>query len=161
MERETFKNLFDSYFEDVRQYIFYRSGNQELATDIAQETFMKLWEKNMNVDMDTVKGLLFKIANDLFLSNYRKEKVAFNFFNTFRPNARVITPLEELDYQELKTTYEKALQTMSEKQRVVFLMHRIEQRKYNEIAELLGLSVKTVEYRMSLALKHLKKYLNI
>lgn len=159
MKKEEFKTLFDTYFDDIRRYVFYRSGDENIATDIAQDTFMRIWEKQMIIDPKTIKGLLFKIANDLFISNYRKQKVAFNFFNTFIPNEKSLTPEDEISFKELERTYETALKSMPEKQRVVFLMSRIDELKYKEIADQLNLSVKAVEKRMSLALEHLKKQL--
>ena len=159
MEKENFKILFDTYFDDLRRYLFYRSGNDELATDIAQDTFLRIWEKQIDVDLKTAKGLLFKIANNLFISSYRKEKTAFNFFNTFEPDTKNLTPEDEVNYQQLKDAYETALKSMPEKQRVVFLMNRIDEQTYKEIAQQLGLTVKAIEKRMSLALDHLKKNL--
>lgn len=159
MKKEEFKSLFDTYFEDVRRYVLYRSGNDEVATDIAQDTFMRIWEKQMVIEPKTVKGLLFKIANDLYISHYRKEKVVFNFFNTFEPNDKSRTPEDELNFQELKKAYDAALKSMPEKQRTVFLMNRIDELKYKEIADQLGLSVKAIEKRMSQALEHLKSNL--
>ncbi len=159
MKKEEFKSLFDTYFDDVRKYILYRSGDEETATDIAQDTFMRIWEKQMILDPKTVKGLLFKMAGDLFISQYRREKLAFNFFNTFEPNSKSTTPEDELNFQELKTAYEAALNSMPEKQRTVFLMNRIDELKYREIADQLGLSVKAIEKRMNLALEHLKTQL--
>jgi len=159
LKKEEFKSLFDTYFEDVRRYVLYRSGNDEIATDIAQDTFMRIWEKQMVIEPKTVKGLLFKIANDLYISHYRKEKVAFNFFDTFEPNDKSRTPEDELNFQELKNAYDAALKSMPEKQRTVFLMNRIDELKYKEIADQLGLSVKAIEKRMSQALEHLKSNL--
>jgi len=159
LKKEEFKVLFDTYFEDVRRYVFYRSGNDEIATDIAQDTFMRIWEKQMTIDPKLVKGLLFKIAGDLFVTHYRKEKVAFNFFNTFQPNSKSTNPEDELNYQELQQAYDAALKSMPEKQRTVFLMNRIDELKYKEIADQLGLSVKAIEKRMSQALDHLKAHL--
>ena len=159
MKKEEFKILFDTYFEDVRKYIFYRSGDEEIATDIAQETFMKIWEKHMIIDPKRVKGLLYKIAGDLFISQYRREQVAYNFFNNFQLNESSNTPEDEYSFQELKKAYEAALKSMPEKQRTVFLMNRIDELKYKEIAEQLGLSIKAIEKRMSLALEHLKSQL--
>ncbi|HKJ79797.1 MAG TPA: sigma-70 family RNA polymerase sigma factor, partial [Prolixibacteraceae bacterium] len=62
-------------------------------------------------------------------------------------------------FEQLKSNYEKALEKMPEKQRTVFLLSRAENLKYKEIAEMLGISVKAVEKRMTLALEFLRKYL--
>jgi RNA polymerase sigma-70 factor (ECF subfamily) len=159
LKKEEFKILFETYFEDVRRYVLYRSGNDEIATDIAQDTFMRIWEKQLLIDHKQVKGLLFKIAGDLFISHYRKEQVAFNFFNTFQPGNKSTSPEDELNFQELKIAYDTALKTMPEKQRTVFLLNRIDELKYKEIADQLGLSVKAIEKRMSQALDHLKTHL--
>lgn len=159
MSKEEFEALFKKYFEDVRRYLFYRSGDGEIATDIAQDTFMRIWEKQMTIDYKTVKGLLFKIASDLFITRYNREKLAFNFFNVYEPDIESLSPEEELNYQELKIAYEAALASMPEKQRVVFLMSRIDGLKHKEIADQLGLSIKAVEKRMGLALQHIKDQL--
>ncbi len=156
MKKEEFKTLFDAYFESVRRYILYRSGNEELATDIAQDTFLRIWEKQMIVDPKTGKSLLLKIAGDLLITQYRREKVAFNFFNTFQPANRSNTPEDELNFQELKKSYERALESIPEKQRAVFLMNRVDELKYKEIADQLELSVKAIEKRMGQALEHLR-----
>jgi RNA polymerase sigma factor (sigma-70 family) len=159
LTREEFKKLFDTYFEDLRKYLFYRSGDEELATDIAQDTFMRIWEKQIEIDFKTVKGLLFKIGSDLFITRYRKEQVAIKFFKTYKPIEHDLSPEEQLNFNELKIAYENSLITMPEKQRVVFLMNRIDDLKYHEIAEQLGLSVKAIEKRMNQALTHLKAHL--
>ncbi|MFA9388204.1 MAG: RNA polymerase sigma factor [Prolixibacteraceae bacterium] len=159
MKKEEFKELFNMYFEDVRRYVFYRSGDDDTATDIAQDTFLRIWEKQIEINPKTAKGLLFKIASDLFISKYRREKVAFNFMNNFQANEKSLTPEDELNYNELTKAYEAALKSMPEKQRVVFLMNRIDELKYKEIADQLGLSVKAIEKRMSQALDHLRIHL--
>ena len=159
LKREEFKLLFDTYFEDVRRYILYRSGDEEIATDIAQDTFMRVWEKQMEIDPQRVKGLLLKISGDLFVSQYRRKQVAANFFSTFQPANRSSTPEDEFSFQELIKAYDAALKSMPEKQRTVFLMNRIDELKYKEIADELGLSIKAIEKRMSQALEHLKSHL--
>lgn len=136
--------------------MFYRSGDTELATDIAQETFLKIWEKNNKIDDARVKGLLFKIANNLFVSYYRKEKRSFEFFKHYEPDEKTRTPEEDLIFGQLKENYSYALQKMPEKQRTVYLMSRVDQLTYNEIAEMVGVSVKAVEKRMTLALHFLR-----
>jgi len=144
------------HFARVRNYVFYRSGDTEIATDIAQETFMKVWEKNGSLNADRIKSLLFKIANDLFISYYRKEQRSFQFFKHYRPENESRSPEDELAFEQLKSRYDKALQNMPELQRTVFLMSRVENLKYTEIAEMCGISVKAVEKRMKKALEHLQ-----
>lgn len=158
MTRTAFTDIFNTYFDVVRNYIYYRSGDADLATDIAQETFIKVWEKQFPLTAN-IKGLLYKISGDLFVSSYRKQKTRLQFTLNFKAESYDDTPEERLQFEELAKTYERALAELPEKQRVVFLMHRIDQLKYHEIANSLGISVKAVEKRMGHALSSFKKIL--
>lgn len=148
--------MFDAHFDKVRNYIWYRCGNGDLASDIAQEAFTKLWEKRPYEDKSKLKSLLFKMAGDLFISSYRKQASELKFRTTMEQNHENKTPQELLQYKELKLKYEQALGKMPETQRVVFLMSRMDKLKYKEIAEVTGIGVKAVEKRMSQALNFLR-----
>ncbi len=161
MTAQEFKQLFDRYFDSLRSYIYYRSGDRELATDIAQDVFMRFWEKQFDFNPKENVGLLYKMASDLFVSRYRKQMVELNYRKGLAFDWEVDSPEEQVQYNELKETYEKALADLSEKQRVVFLMSRIEGLKYQEIAERLEISVKAVEKRMKYALAALKTSLKV
>ena len=161
MTHQDFKLLFEEHFAAIRNYMFYRSGNTELATDLAQETFMKVWEKRDDINSEKVLGLLYKIANDLFVSNYRKSQHGFRFFEAYQLNNEELTPEDALSFEELRQSYKRALIEMPEKQRTVFLMSRMENLKYVEIAEITGISVKAVEKRMKKALEFLRQNLII
>jgi len=160
LDREEFKILFDQQFDSVRRYILYRSGNAELATDIVQDAFMKLREKRNKVNLKTSKELLFKMASDLYISRYRKEKLTEQYLKSFQFLNKEYSPQEQMEFNQLKQVYENALVGMGEKQRVVFLMSRVDEYKYSEIAENLNISVKAVEKRMNVALSYLRKILN-
>jgi len=160
LTKTQFREIFDSHFDTVRNYIFYRSGDQELATDIAQETFMRVWEKQLLREKSKMKALLFKIAGDIFVSSYRKKKIELNFKLNLKPSADFENPEEKMKFNELQNNYQKALRKLPEKQRTVFLMSRMDGMKYYEIAEALSLSVKAVEKRMKHALAYFKKALN-
>ncbi|MGQ1947219.1 RNA polymerase sigma factor [Geofilum sp. OHC36d9] len=160
MNKAFFKFLFDNNFEALRNYLYFRTGDKDLATDIAQECFLKLWEKQPSGDAATIKKLLYKIGHDLFISYYRHRNVEKNFIiNQNNSNATSLSPEDILNYSELEKKYKKILKEMPENYRVVFLMSRTEELKNAEIANLLGLSVKAVEKRMSKALRLLKSAL--
>ncbi len=161
MRREDFKRLFDKHFNPLRNYIYYRCGNAELATDIAQEAFMKLWEKQPNRSTDKLVSLLYKIARDAFVDKYRRRQVELEFNSKPTNDRSSQSPEDELNFKELKINYQKALKKMPEIQREVFLMSRMDDLKYHEIAERLALSVKAVEKRMKNALQFLREELTV
>ena len=159
LSREEFKILFDAYFETVRNFIYYRCGDTELATDVSQESFMKIWEKGLSPEPGKELALLYRIAGSIFISRYRKTQSAMNYRKSITLKVDDFSPNDQMEYNELKEKYDKALQNMTEKKRVVFLMSRFEELTYKEIAERLQISVKAVEKRMSQALGSLRKAL--
>jgi RNA polymerase sigma factor (sigma-70 family) len=157
LTKESFKILFEKHFDKVRNYLYYRTGNQELATDIAQEAFMLVWEKQLIKHEKESVNLIYKIAGNILVSKYRRQQVEMKFQSTLNKNPQDISPEDEIQYLELCAKYEKALSELDEKQRVVFLMSRNDNLKYNEIAERLNISDKAVEKRMSKAIAFLKQ----
>ena len=124
-----------------------------------QETFLRLWNKCKEVMPDHVEGFLHRVAENLMLDAFRHSQVRFKFENHTRsaPVAHAASPETELEDREMQEKLERALAGLTESQRVVFLMNRVDKLKYHEIAERLGISVKAVEKRMHLALLELKK----
>jgi len=157
--KEQFKTLFDLYFEDIRRYLYYRCGDTTVSTDLVQDTFMRIWEKQMDLQAERDVGLLYKIAGDLFVSHMRREKLRRESPELIRFEQRDSSPEDELQYQELQEKYEKALVKLSEAQRIAFLMSRTEELSYQEIASRLSISIKAVEKRITGALSRLKKEL--
>jgi len=157
LTKESFKILFEQHFDTIRNFVYYRIGNEELATDIAQEAFMTIWEKQLTKSHENAIGLLYKIAGNILISKYRRQQVELKFQKSLTSNPMDYSADEEFQFNELQRKYEKALSNLSEKQRIVFLMSRNDELKYNEIAERLNLSIKAVEKRMSIAIAFLKE----
>ncbi len=130
-----------------------------MATDIAQDSFMKIWEKNLEYNENQIKGLLYKISKELWISQYRKLDSARKFELNLTYEDERITPEDLLEYDELRVKYEEVLSILPENQREVFLMSRMEDLTYKEIAGRLDIGVKAIEKRMSLALRTLRKEL--
>ena len=155
MTKDQLKNIYNLYGSSIRNYLYYRSGNTDIADDITQETFIRVWEKQINYNEQKNRSLLYKIANNLFIDYVRKNKLETDYLEqlkfTYKNN---IDADEENDI--LLKKCEKALADLTEKERTVFLMSRKDQLKYKEIAERLGITVKAVEKQMSGALKKLR-----
>ena len=159
MTKDQFNSCFNKFFDPIRSFIYFRCGDQEVATDIAQDSFMKIWEKNLEYNENQIKGLLYKISKELWISQYRKLDSARKFELNLTYEDERITPEDLLEYDELRVKYEEVLSILPENQREVFLMSRMEDLTYKEIADRLDISVKAIEKRMSLALRTLRKEL--
>ncbi len=159
--QKEFKLLFDNNFEQLRDYIYFMCGNIEQAEDVAQDAFMKLWEKRAEIKRETVLSYLFRIAHNIFINQTRHAKLSFNFQN--QNNIQEIdnsSPEYELELKEFDVQLQNALAGLSEKIRVTFLMNRVDGLKYKEIAERLDVSIKTIEKRIQKAVNQLKKTIN-
>ena len=159
MTAKDFKMIYDTHFDDLRRYLIYRSGNQDLSGDIAQNVFMKVWTKKIEIASGNIKSLLFKMATDEFISHIRRKKVEKEYTESI--DLRLIRePDNNDDLLEKKVLFQKALNQLPEKQKTALLMNKIQGLTYKEIAEVLNLSQKAIEKRIGLALKALKQNLN-
>ena len=159
MTAKDFKMIYDEHFDDLRRYLIYRSGDQDLSGDIAQNVFMKVWTKKIEIASGNIKSLLFKMATDEFISHIRKKKVEKEYTESI--DLKLIRePDNNDDLLEKKVLFQKALNQLPEKQKTAFLMNKMQGLTYKEIAEILNLSQKAIEKRIGLALKALKQNLN-
>ena len=149
--------LFKQMYLPIKNFVYYKTGDISLAEDIAQDTFVKVWEKKKDIRQETVKALLYKIAGNLCSNVFDHQQVVFEFANKFQAQESSVSPEFELELKEFNSKLEKAIAALREKHRIVFLMNRIDGYTYVQIAERLNLSVKAVEKRMKLALQELKK----
>ena len=157
IDLKEFERLFNQYFEPIKKFIYYKIGDVAIAEDLVQETFIKLWERKEEINQETVKSLLYTISSNLSKNHIKHQHVVFNFAN--KPNTQNFSesPQQVLEETEFNERLQKAIGSLSEAHRSTFLMNRIEQITYVDIADRLNISVKTVEKRMSIAIKHLYK----
>ena len=159
MTAKDFKMIYDEHFDDLRRYLIYRSGDQDLSGDIAQNVFMKVWTKKIEIASGNIKSLLFKMATDEFISHIRRKKVEKEYTESI--DLKLIRePDNNDDLLEKKVLFQKALNQLPEKQKTALLMNKMQGLTYKEIAEVLNLSQKAIEKRIGLALKALKQNLN-
>jgi RNA polymerase sigma-70 factor (ECF subfamily) len=154
-EDEVYASIFSTHSKTVFNYIYYKFGNEEKAYDVVQEAFIKLWENCSKVAPEKAKSYVYTIANNLYLNVIKAEKVRLKY----APETNAVvheSPDFILEEQEYKEKLERVLQALPENQRTTFLLNRIDGKKYAEIADMEGVSVKAIEKRMHLALKTLR-----
>jgi len=157
-KEKIFSDFFKKHARSLRNFLIYKFGNETYAEDISQEAFIKLWQNCVDVPIEKAKSYIYTIANNSTLNSLAHEKVKLNYKKkvSFSDSSNE-NPEFLMEEKQFKDKLLMAIANLNEPQRVAFLMHRIDGKKYTEIAEALNISVKAVEKRISLALTELRK----
>lgn len=156
-EELVFSNFFKANVKSLRNYLYYKFGNEEKANDVTQESFIKLWENCQNVPIEKAKSFIYTIANNASLNEIAHQKVVLKYAQNNTGNDRTnLNPEFLIEEEQFKNKLEKAIANLTEGQRTAFLLHRIEGKKYHEIAAILDISIKAVEKRIHGALLSLR-----
>lgn len=156
---DSFELLFKTHFKALHAYGMSILRDEQEAEEIVQQVFLKFWEKRNTLTIETsVKAYLYKSVYNDCLNHLRNFKTRLKY----QGEAQRMTGLYErpasarVEMNEFQSILNEAINELPEKCRTIFQMSRFEELKYREIAEKLGLSVKTVENQMSKALKILR-----
>lgn len=154
---QEFEQAFDMYYSNVRNFLYYKTSQTELAEDVAQDAFVKLWETRDKIDKTSIKAYVFTIANNLLINKLRRRQLKYRFLKLQEDRTDIQTPQYLMEMEEFDEKLQNAIAKLPDGAREVFLMNRLDDLKYREIAEMLGLSMKAVEKRMSRALAILRQ----
>lgn len=160
-EEKVFSGIFSSLSEDLYNFLYYKYGESNNPKDIVQIAFEKLWKNCKDVLPEKAKSFLFTVANNEMLNALSKKKTVLNYTLQKPKDYTHESPEYLMEEKEYHDRLQKALQELSEEQRVTFLLNRVEGKKHQEIADMLGISRKAVEKRIYTALKILKKKVEI
>ncbi|WP_297337870.1 RNA polymerase sigma-70 factor [Algoriphagus sp.] len=165
-QNSAFEMLFKTYYQPLCRYANSYLKDPDGAEEIVQAVFIGFWEKRKSISIDTsLKSYLYRAIRNSCLNELKHEKVKQKYFaNELLKGEEQIQPADHLAiHVELEDKIRAAIQTLPEQCRLIFTMSRFEELKYQQIADQLNLSVKTVENQMGKALKimrvQLKEYL--
>jgi len=157
--------LFDDIFRQYAKPLFYYAAKfvgDDIAKDIVQDTFVKLWADQSLVITKSLNSLLFTTIRNRCLQQLEKQKVR----NKYAESTRLKLQTEELQFymdersslieQELEDKLNEVLNNLPERCRQIFILSRFENKKNREIAEELDISVKAVEKQISKALSTIR-----
>ena len=157
-----YRFLFDRYFSDLCNFLLIYLHQKELSEEIALDIFTHIWEKRQTLQIKaTFKSFLFAAAKNKAITLYRKEHqrifISLDANESGIPNDSTTQFLMEND--ELRSLINEAVLKLPEKCRQIYLMAWEENLSYNEIAVQLGLSPKTIENHVGIALHKLRESL--
>ncbi|MDO7845495.1 RNA polymerase sigma-70 factor [Hymenobacter sp. M29] len=160
-DERAFDALFRHYSALVYRFAYSYLKSRPVAEEIVQECFIKIWEKREQVrDDQPLKSYLFTIAHHAVLNELRRDQHHLRLQGQVAAG-RPESVTNEAEYEEMENLYQAALEQLPPKQREVFVLSRQQGLTYPEIAEMQGLSVKTVEAHIARALKTMRSYLRL
>lgn len=150
-----FEQVFKSHFKQLHAYAYTILKDEDEAEEVVQNVFYKLWEKKERIsELQSLNAYLYRaVYNDsLNYLKHQKVKASYQSF-AMHNNSEMDNSASDKKLNELERRLSVALSELPEQCRTIFQMSRFEELKYREIAERLGLSVKTVENQMGKALR--------
>ena len=154
-DAKAFQVLYNRYYENLYRFTWRRVRDKDLALDLIQEVFTKTWQNRNSLDAtQSIKAFLFRSVINLSIDHLRKQSVRNTVPLEFSPEPESDQEERSIDFQQ---AFDSALQSLTDKQREVFIMRHVDGLKYEEIADILNLSVKAIEKRMTKTLKILRE----
>lgn len=156
-----FNEVFDIYWEKVYTYFVKKTKSIESAKDLTQLVFIKLWKYRHHISEDIpLNKQIFRKTKQILIDWLRQEarrRSKFTEHTLLTENVIVDQPIENAD---LNTDILNAIVTLPPRRKEIFELKHIYGYSYQEIAQLLGISPKTVDNQLSKANLHLRKMLH-
>ena len=154
---QAFEQAYILYRQKLYAYFLKKTTSEEDAKDLLQITFSKLWQYRESLSEDYLfEQHLFHIARTVFIDFLRKENKQQKIKESIKVIDNQKMPEEYLPQFEFNNRLQKLLSGMPLVRKRVFELHKIEGYSYKEIAELLSISIKSVDNNLSKAMKYLR-----
>lgn len=154
------QELLSRYWEPVVRVASQLLDSWDSAEDVAQETFIRLWERREAWGLDgSIRGLLFRIARNAAIDARRKRSADERTAARVPQRSTSDRPDDLTEERALEAAINDGLAALPERRREVFILVRHQGLSYKEAAEALDLSAQTVANHMSLALTDLRAHL--
>lgn len=157
-----FDSLFHKYSENLYAFALSITRETFAAEEITQLVFLKVWEKRAQINEHlSFKSFLFSVAYNETISWLRKEKSKERRMSEFVQTVEFMTSKTEyaIEFRDIEGMANQIVESLPEKRKKIFRLSREQGFSNKEIANKLGISVKTVENQMTSALKYLREKL--
>jgi RNA polymerase sigma-70 factor (family 1) len=159
-DEQAFASLFNSYRNKLYGFVFGITGSSEIAKDIVQDVFLKIWKTRHSAhEVENFNALVYRIAKNAAIDQLKRasrESTAVSGLRLLSDEYMSNDPFEDMKATDIQLKYERALKKLPKQQRMVYELHHVEGEEYSEIAKKLNLSVATIRSHFRNALDTLK-----
>ncbi len=168
-DKAAFKEIYLSFYNAVYYFISRYIDNKETVQDLAQESFYLLWKHRERLNHELgYKSYLLSIAKNRILNYIRSDKYRQKYNETTikksieqdKANITEENLFNRIQNHNLLNIVYEEIEKLPQKQKDVIILSKMKYLTNKEIAEKLGISVKTVEYRMMCALRQIRKIID-
>lgn len=160
-DRAAFRHFFERYHTMLYRYLRNRKVPGNIAEDLVQNAFIIIWERRDQIDTNkSLRSFLFTIGYNRALNHFR-DTAKFTTEDDLPEQTDTHTPAHDTTHTLMQGTLHKAISALPERRRAVFELCFLQELTYRETAEVLGISIKTVENQMSHALKAIRKAMEV
>ena len=155
-----FDIIFKQYYKSLCQFSYSFIKDQNIAENLVQEVFIKLWEKRENIaNIDNFLSYLMGMVRNQSIDFLRKEKIDSKIYNKLQPEKSENTTEEQVSRNEFEEKLLKSIMNLPERCRIAIEMSRFDGFSNKEIAQKMEISVKGVEALIGRSLKLLRSEL--
>jgi RNA polymerase sigma-70 factor (family 1) len=153
---KVFEKVFKDHFKSLHAYAYTFLKDDEQAEEVVQNVFCRIWEKRDQLKPDgSLKSYLYRAVHNESLNYLKHQQVKASFQVLYADGLGQADDdtSRKVMVNELETRIRQAMSELPQQCRTIFQLSRFEQLKYQQIADEMGLSIKTIENQMGKALK--------
>ena len=160
-DESVFFKIYEEYWYKVFLIAYKRLGKKDVAEELTQDLFLKLWEKRENLKPQKIRNYLFVSIKNSVIDHIEQGLVASKYLDFYKAYGQVnsSTTKNVVEFDDLSEAIERGLSNLPTKTQQVFKLSRLDGWAPNKIAKHLKLSEKTVGYHLTKSLKFMRSYL--
>ena len=157
--QKALKTLFDSYYTQLTHYAIRVMGDPSVAEEIVQDVFISVWKNREKTQIDNAKSYLTRAVKNRCINHIKTKHPIHEEAENFLFIETDETADSSLESEELALAIEEAEKRLPKQTALVFALSRHTEMSYLQISKELDISIKTVEYHISKALKSIREFL--
>lgn len=161
-DEHALKYFFDTYYDDLCNFANTYLHDETLSEDIVQEIFIHFWENRASLQLiSSVKAYLYTASKNRSLNQLRNQKNQHRIIDELadKADSTTLDSNRYLEAAELRQLIQKAIESLPPQCRRVYELSRDAALSHQEIASQLGISMKTVENQITIAIRKIREFL--